>query len=102
MTETLTICPTCEYPGPCEQFASHPFRSRICAAQHRRTTDRKYLRIGAVYRLLSRGRIGVARAQELLAEKHSPAEMRTLENTLAIWCRHLRIEVMEKRRDDKP
>ena len=47
--------------------------------------DRKYLRVCAVYRLMSRSLIGKARALELLAEKHSPAEMRTLRATVELW-----------------
>lgn len=47
--------------------------------------DRKYLRVCAVYRLLIRKRIGRARATELLAERHSPTEMKSLQGTVDLW-----------------
>lgn len=50
-----------------------------------RSLDRKYLRVCAVYRLMKRGVVGKARAIELLAQKHSPAEMRTLRATVELW-----------------
>ena len=50
-----------------------------------KSLDRKYLRVCAVYRLMKRGQIGKARAIELLAAKHSPAEMRTLRATVELW-----------------
>lgn len=47
--------------------------------------DRKYLRVCAVYRLLKAGRIGAARAVELLAQRHTEAEMKSLRGTLDLW-----------------
>lgn len=50
--------------------------------------DRKYLRVCAVYRLLSKQLIGKARAIELLAERHSTQEMRSLRGTVDLWLTH--------------
>lgn len=50
--------------------------------------DRKYLRVCAVYRLLKRGVIGQARALELLAQRHTPTEMKTLQATVGLWRAH--------------
>lgn len=50
--------------------------------------NHKYIRIGAVYRLLRKQVIGKARALELLAERHSPAEMKTLRATVELWQAH--------------
>lgn len=47
--------------------------------------DRKYLRLCAVHRLLSRRVITHARALELLAQRHSAKEMKTLRRTVALW-----------------
>jgi hypothetical protein len=47
--------------------------------------DRKYLRVCAVYRLLRRHRIGRARAVELLAQRHTPTEMKALRGTMDMW-----------------
>lgn len=50
--------------------------------------DRKYLRVCAVYRLLRKQIIGQARALELLAQKHTAKEMRTLKGTVDLWRAH--------------
>ncbi len=50
-----------------------------------KSLDRKYLRVCAVYRLMSRGLVGKSRAIELLAEKHSTREMQTLQATVELW-----------------
>lgn len=50
-----------------------------------RPLDRKYLRICVVYRLMKRGIIDKTRALELLAQRHSPAEMKTLRGTVELW-----------------
>ena len=50
--------------------------------------DRKYLRVCAVYRLLRKRIIGQARALELLAERHTAAEMKTLVGTVQLWKAH--------------
>lgn len=47
--------------------------------------DRKYLRVCSVYRLLKRGYIGRTRATELLAQKHTPNEMKVLQGTMDLW-----------------
>ena len=47
--------------------------------------DRKYLRVCSVYRLLKRDRVNKARALELLAQRHTPIEMRTLRATVELW-----------------
>ncbi len=47
--------------------------------------DRKYMRVCSVYRLLRRKVIGEARAMELLAERHTPAEMKVLRGTVSLW-----------------
>lgn len=47
--------------------------------------NHKGLRISAVYRLLRKQIIGKARALELLAEKHTPAEMKSLRGTVDLW-----------------
>lgn len=53
-----------------------------------RSLDRKYLRVCAVYRLLRKQVIGRARALELLAQKHTAAEMATLRGTVDLWRAH--------------
>ena len=50
-----------------------------------RPLDRKYLRICSVYRLMKRGIIDKARAFELLAQRHSPAEMKSLRGMVELW-----------------
>lgn len=50
--------------------------------------DRKYLRVCAVYRLLKRKAIGKARAIELLAQRHTQTEMKTLRATVSLWQSH--------------
>lgn len=50
-----------------------------------RSLDLKYLRVCSVYRLLKRGAIGKGRALELLAQRHTPGEMKTLRATVGIW-----------------
>lgn len=50
--------------------------------------DRKYLRVCAVYRLLRKKIIGQARALELLAQRHTAAEMKTLRSTVELWRAH--------------
>lgn len=50
-----------------------------------RPLDRKYLRICSVYRLMKRGLINKTRALELLTQRHSPAEMKTLRGTVELW-----------------
>lgn len=62
-------------PRPCLAYW-HPITGAL---------DRKYLRVAAVYRLLRKGIIGRARAMELLAQRHTPAEMRTLRGTVELW-----------------
>jgi hypothetical protein len=47
--------------------------------------DRKYLRVCAVYRLLKKQIIGQTRALELLAQRHSPSEMKSLRGTVELW-----------------
>jgi hypothetical protein len=47
--------------------------------------DRKYLRVCAVYRLLKRHVIGRARALELLAQRHTAGEMKSLQGTVSLW-----------------
>lgn len=47
--------------------------------------NHKGLRISAVYRLLRKQIIGKNRALELLAEKHTPAEMKILRGTVEHW-----------------
>lgn len=49
------------------------------------TWDRKLMRVNSVYRLLRQGRIGFARALELLAQRHTPKEMKTLRGTVEGW-----------------
>lgn len=51
--------------------------------------DLKYLRVCSVYRLLKRKRIGHARALELLAERHTGHEMKTLHGTVSLWKQHI-------------
>jgi len=53
-----------------------------------RSLDRKYLRVCAVYRLLSKQIIGKSRAIELLAERHSAQEMKSLRGTVDLWLSH--------------
>lgn len=53
-----------------------------------RSLDRKYLRVCAVYRLLKVKRIGAARALELLAQRHSQTEMKSLRGTVELWRAH--------------
>lgn len=50
--------------------------------------DRRYLRVCAVYRLLKKQTIGRARALELLADRHTAAEMKTLRGTVQLWKAH--------------
>lgn len=50
--------------------------------------DRKYLRVCSVYKLLKRKVIGQARAIELLAQRHSETEMKTLRATVQLWKAH--------------
>jgi hypothetical protein len=50
--------------------------------------DLKYLRVCSVYKLLKRGSIGQARALELLAQRHSAAEMKILKGTVQLWKAH--------------
>lgn len=47
--------------------------------------NHKYLRVGAVYRLLRKQIIGKTRALELLAERHSEKEMQSLRGTVELW-----------------
>lgn len=47
--------------------------------------DRKYLRVCSVYRLLRKKIINKSRALELLAQRHSPTEMKTLRGTVELW-----------------
>ena len=47
--------------------------------------DRKYLRVCSVYRLLRKRIIDKGRALELLAQRHTPGEMKTLRATVEIW-----------------
>jgi hypothetical protein len=47
--------------------------------------DRKYLRVCAVYRLLRKNIIDKTRALELLAQRHTATEMKTLRRTVALW-----------------
>lgn len=47
--------------------------------------DRKFLRVSAVYRLMRKGIIGKVRALELLAQRHTQAEMKTLRATVDLW-----------------
>lgn len=50
--------------------------------------NHKYLRVGAVYRLLRKQIIGQARALELLAEQHTANEIKTLRATVELWRAH--------------
>ena len=50
--------------------------------------DKKYLRVCAVYRLLKKRIIGKARALELLAQRHSAQEMKSLRGTISLWRQH--------------
>ena len=50
-----------------------------------RPLDKKFLRLCAVYRLMKKGVIDQARAIELIAERHAPAEMKTLRMTVELW-----------------
>lgn len=50
--------------------------------------DRKYLRVCSVYKLLKRQAIGQDRALELLAQRHSEIEMKTLRGTVQLWKAH--------------
>ena len=50
--------------------------------------NHKYLRVCAVYRLLRKHIIGQARALELLAQRHSAAEMTSLRGTVELWRAH--------------
>lgn len=50
-----------------------------------RPLDRKFLRVCAVYRLMKRGVIDKTRALEFLADRHTPAEMKTLRGTVELW-----------------
>lgn len=50
--------------------------------------NRKYLRVASTYRLLKRRHIGKERALKLLAEVHTPAEMKTLRGTVELWKAH--------------
>lgn len=50
-----------------------------------KSLDRKYLRVCVVYRLMRKQIIGKARALELLAQRHTPAEMKTLHATVELW-----------------
>lgn len=50
--------------------------------------DRKYLRVCAVYRLLKKQLIGQTRALELLAQRHTAAEMKGLRGTVELWKAH--------------
>ena len=50
-----------------------------------RSLDCKYLRVCAVYRLLRKKIIGRARALQLLAQRHTASEMRTLRGTVDLW-----------------
>lgn len=47
--------------------------------------DRKYLRVCAVYKLLKLHKVGKTKAVELLAQRHSPTEMRSLAGTVELW-----------------
>jgi hypothetical protein len=60
---------------PCLSFW-HPMTGEL---------DRKYLRVCAVYRLLRRKKIGRAQATRLLAQRHSPTEMKALNGTMDLW-----------------
>ena len=55
----------------------HRFNAFRCTKD--RSLDMQYLRVSAVYRLLSRGRIGKARACELLAERKVEQPKRLVE-----------------------
>lgn len=48
-----------------------------------RSLDRKYLRTCSVYKLLKHGKIGQARALELLEERHGKRS--NIAGTLEIW-----------------
>lgn len=64
------------------------FRTPKWNAQKReweRPLDLKYLRVASVYRLLKRGVINHKRALELLAERHTAAEMKSLRGTVELW-----------------
>jgi hypothetical protein len=50
-----------------------------------RPLDLKFLRICAVHRLLTKKKIGRARAVELVAQRHTPKEMRVLNGTIGLW-----------------
>ena len=50
--------------------------------------NHKYLRVCSVYRLLRKQVIGQARALELLAQRHTPSEMKTLRGTVDLWRAH--------------
>lgn len=50
-----------------------------------RPLDRKFLRLCAAYRLLKKGLIDKSRALELIAERHSAQEMKTLRMTVELW-----------------
>lgn len=50
--------------------------------------DLKYLRVCSVYRLLKCHKIGRARGMELLAQRYSPGEMKTLAGTVDLWRAH--------------
>jgi hypothetical protein len=50
-----------------------------------RSLDRKYLRVCSVYRLLKAGKVNKARALDLLADRHSPTEMKSLRGTVDLW-----------------
>lgn len=59
--------------------------TRFNAFRHNDALDRKYLRVCAVYRLLAKHVIGQARALELLAQRHTAAEMALLRRTVECW-----------------
>lgn len=50
-----------------------------------RELDKKYMRVCSVHRLLQRGRIGFARAIQLLAQRHTKSEMKLLRGTVELW-----------------
>lgn len=50
-----------------------------------RPLDKKFLRLCAVRRLMKRGIVDKTRAIELIAQRHSPTEMKTLRKTVELW-----------------
>lgn len=50
-----------------------------------KSLDRKYLRVCVTYRLLQKQIIGQRRALELLAQRHTSGEMKSLRGTVELW-----------------